>query len=142
MATKVKTLTEDGKIRWRHVAGLQAPCLELLLGVDHLPSSLADGITFVESEGLLILWEKDLDQDLRPMRCAQYPAEILIEFVEARRRFRKSTDTGGDVDEDMSVVYKALAKLRNGDAVYQLEHSPFSTDEPVYLMDILDKVGY
>lgn len=140
VAVKVRTVDQEGRTRWRYAKGLKDPHMEVRIGIDPLPSTLADGIIFFETEGQLVIWEKDLDLEIKPMTIEGFPADAVVDFVDARRRLRHSAAAADDTANDMSIINRALEIMRTGGARYTLQHTPFTGNQSVYLLEILSKV--
>lgn len=137
---KLRIVGEDNRVQYRHTKGLTDPHWVVHLGIDPLPSTLKDGITFLDDgDGRLVPWEPDMDLEARPLECGDYPAAFEVEFVDAKRRLRQSTAEPVDA-ADMTVVEKALDMLHSGQRKCQLESNPFPPDRHIYLLDILAKV--
>lgn len=140
MAVKVKTIDQDGRVRWKYAKGLNDAHMEVRIGIDPLPSTLTDGIVILETEGQLVVWEKNLDLEIRTPSIEGFPADAVIEFAEAKRRLRRPTGGDGDTADDMSIINQAMDILRADGARYTLQHTPFTGDKQVYLLEVLSKV--
>lgn len=128
-------------MHYRHTKGLTDPHWVVHLGIDPLPSTLKDGITFLDDgNGHLVPWEPDIDLEAKPLDCGEYPAAFEVEFADAKRRLRQPTADPMDA-ADTTVIDKALDLLRSGQCKCHLETNPFPPDRHIYLLDVLAKVG-
>lgn len=128
-------------MHYKYTKGLTEPHWVVHLGIDPLPNTLKDGITFLDDgNGLLVPWEPDMDLIAKPLECEEYPAAFEVEFVDARRRIKHSA--AGPIEAaDRTVIDKALDLLRSGQSICRLESNPFPIDRHIYLLDVLAKVG-